>query len=276
MNATSQKKLTGKWFIIAAVAILYSAPAAHAYVIDGLVDDWGVDLNAAVSAGYLDTHLPQGAHTINVATEDNADTKSGWKNVGPGWTYGNLFDAEALYVDNDKDNLYVALIQGLPQEGANVNGLLRPGDIGFDVDSTKKQGKYDLPFAIAARDHGNFSAGSLYSVKKWNSAIYKEYEDSSPWDIKRGKLINDDQIEFVYSETPVNGHYVIELSLPLHLLGIDASTSTELRVHWSQECGNDTLDVKADVNPVPEPATMLLLGPAMGLLAMRKRRLKKA
>jgi len=97
-----------KKLVLAVVCALLYIPLAGAYVIDGNVSDWGIDLNDANNMGYLDTHLPSGGLDIDVATEDNTDASQGWKQVYPGWSYKNKFDAEAIYFDNDAHNAYIA------------------------------------------------------------------------------------------------------------------------------------------------------------------------
>ena len=110
------------------------------YVIDGKVSDWGIDLFAAgaSSKGYLDTHLPSGGLDIDYITEDNAYNGSGWQYVGPGYTYQNYFDAEAIYFDNDQYYAYIAIIQGLLEEGYDP-----PGAVSF-VYSTEQNSNADV------------------------------------------------------------------------------------------------------------------------------------
>jgi hypothetical protein len=107
----------------------------YPYTIDGKLSDWGIDLSAAISIGYLDSHLLSGGLDIDVITEDNASN---------------------------------------------------------------------------------------------------------------------------YQYNPY--HYVLESSIPLNDLGLNADSFHSLTIHWTQQCGNDYLNLDADVNPVPEPSTLLLLG----------------
>ena len=246
-------------FMIAVFSVLLiAAPCFASYVIDGDINDWGIDLSQAQVKGYLNTHNPQGGVDIDYVHEDNADDNDGWVKVGPGWSIGNSFDAEALYFDNDSENAYIALIQGMPDSGALANGRWLPGDIAIDADNDQDTGYKGYELGLVMRDHDTLLAGSLYSVSSWNNSYYYQHRAANPWNIEAVKG-DGNAVEFVYSNNPVNGHYVTEASIPLAFLGLSAETGSSLRLHWAQQCGNDNLNLNADVNPVPEPGSMALL-----------------
>ena len=256
---------------------------ATAYTIDGLVDDWGIDLSSATSKGYLDDNLPSGGWDIEHITEDNADSGKKWTYVDPLWSYQNYFDAEAMYFDNDQYFAYIAIIQGLPQDGCNPPGnevggddtyKFKPGDIFIDADYDST---YEYGIDISTFDSTNGTAW-LVNVSSSNTVYYNSSTSvANPWEI--AGFTNKQSIEFVYSDTAIQGHYVLEAAIPLSYLGLSANPGDPIQpltIHWTQECGNDYLNLDADVNPVPEPATMLLLGSGLiGLGWFGRRKVKK-
>lgn len=258
--------------------------SALAYSIDGYLGDWGVTLGSeSVNKGYLNTDLPSGGLDIDYITEDNAASNiSGWQYVGPGYSYGssspssnyymkgNSFDVEAIYFDNDQYYAYIAIVQGLPSGGGTApwNPWFLPGDIAIDADNKLNTGEYGFEYGLKISD------SKLYLVRDWGSVYYSGYSSSNPWAIKSGSEIG--LVDFVYSGNQ-NSHYILEAAIPLSFLGLSANPGDPVYtvgIHWTQQCGNDSLNLSADVNPVPvpEPSTFLLVGAGLTGVAIYGRR----
>lgn len=235
------------------------AQSGNAYIIDGYVDDWGIDLTAvnAGKTGYLDTNTPDGGLDVDFVTEDNTAYDKSWQWVGPGWSYSNYYDAEALYFDNDGATAYIAVITGLPKEGPQINNAecFYPGDIGFDLNN---DGVYEYGLDVREYDvlHRKAKLYKNLTVADWKPVVY--FPSANPWEIKSGVAF--DWVDFVYSGEQKT-HYVLEARIPLSSLGLDGKTAKELKAHWTMQCGNDVLNLQADINPVvPEPGTLMLFG----------------
>jgi len=250
------------------VVLMMTPAMANGYTIDGNLDDWGIELSASGAdiMHYLDNNLPSGGLDIDYVTEDNADITCNpdrgdyyWY-VGPLYSYKNYFDVEAIYFDNDALYAYIAVVTGLPPGGY---WGYDPGDIAIDVNM-------DNVYEYGIRGQ------KLWNVREWYEA---GHPDSNPWKIKSGTEKVDAQ--FVYLTIDQKTHYVLEARVPLSALGLSANPGDPvqpLRIHWTMKCGNDYLTLEADVNPTPEPATLLLLGSGLlglgGYAGARRKKIK--
>jgi hypothetical protein len=261
-----------KLFLILALMTFFGISSAHAYVADGNLTDWGISLTdpASKNLGYLNTHTPTGA-TVDFLPDDNAAYNTGSTNVGPGLAIGNRYDAEAMYFDNDANNLYVAVVTGVSKNESTYPA----GDIFFDLGTFQdiNSGTYSVNKYTFGVDILN---SKFYTVDNNNTASvhYPQFGISNPWKIGSGSTYIGD-VTFAYSGDQ-NSHFVLEAAIPLGYLGLTANPGAPIQdvwLHWTMECGNDALDLRATVNPVvPEPATMLLFGTGLVGVFLRKRR----
>jgi PEP-CTERM motif-containing protein len=112
---------------------------------------------------------------------------------------------------------------------------------------------------------------------------YSQNDGSNPWlYLSGGNLLTSYSGEASYV-TGITGSYgdtVNEVSFDLAWLGVELGTSDDtVNFHFTQECGNDSMmgettgDLITDVTPVPEPASVALLG--MGVLGLMATRVRK-
>lgn len=251
-----------KNFILKMIAMLIALSVA---TISGastiFLDDWGVS-----PGSWTPTNAPSNTQWI---TEDFVGA-GGY--VGPGWG-GQLFDAEAAYFGVDGTKLYFAIVTGLPPQGASGYD---PGDLAIDFDSN---GSYE--FAVTTRRNNTNSRyaptpgeGKLLSGNlQWFNTEISWGGISNPWAVRRYNTAVDLGTDYSYKKFG-NGHYAIEAILDKSLLG--TINSDFLTFHWTMECGNDNINLNAEIPPVPEPSTLLLLGAGLSGVALYMKRRKQS
>ena len=259
------------FFIFLAIAYSFLVCSGNVfalkYSIDGDVSDWGIDLTSATTKGYLDAHRPN-LPSYNIMTEDNDDNASGdeYYFVGPGYSFYNKYDAEAIYFDNDDIYGYIAIITGVRPDG----WVYGPGDIGIDVDPAKDAQVMDGYFgrnATYARttpyEYAITMEGDLVKVDRWNSVKYIEhgYDASGPYSVNATDQAIRKNLAFSYSDSPINDHYVIEVAFLLSDLGL--KPHDKFAINWTMGCGNDFVRLDEATVHTPEPTTIVLLGSSL-------------
>ncbi len=268
-----------------AVCCVTLVPAAFGYVIDGRLDDWGV-------TAFTDWQ-PDSAR-VEWREADDVNKYSTNEGLGIRTSiFAESRDLEAIYFDNDADYLYWAVVSSIPFDPAYSRTSPYPEDMAIDADG---DGIYELGLKIgllgARTDDGAAIQQDIYQVTRWRTS------SGAPYQILQGTDIGDYEIfnRSLGSVEPWTGigreprdsgnswgwtgrTYVLESRIPRWYFG-DLNEGDSMRLFLAKyECISDYIwiDGKIDdvpgANPVPEPATMVLLGTSMaGSLIWRRRR----
>jgi len=260
---------------------------ADAIVVDGALSDWvaGVDLTTGYDlTGSLEPTLPGATSWIE-------DSVGAGGYVGPGYG-GQNFDVEAAYSMWSNMTFYGAFVTGFDkdgQQGWGGSGLYRTGDLFFDLNYVPGESSWDLAIALSTHDDGGFVEGRVYmptdpTDTEWYT---KERPDLDYPDSRPGLLKNPENVEYVmglfdvsyeYAEghpknelgqeevsyastdpddySPLD-HNVYEVSLSGDYFLSLLSNDSTIRMHYTQECGNDVFNLDQDII-IPEPSLSLL------------------
>ncbi len=216
--------------------------------------------------------------------------------VDPGWG-GQAFDAEYLLYDLDGDILSIGLQTGFDIATGNQlhNGTMYySGDLALSFDGAtignSSTYEYAVDFGLTTKDYydnpvgigdGDQDTEGVYSVSQWNldndvdSGIY--FNESNPFAMDEGAIVTDALVanSTNTNDLPINSSYFRKVQIDLSkILGVDwAHNGFNLDAHWTMSCGNDAINGHLDVTPVPEPATLLLVGSGIvGILTRRKKK----
>jgi len=233
------------------------------YTIDGSLADWGIDLNDDWSQNA--TWLPNSGVTFVV--EDNRDPVWGElpygvhiRGTGSSYTKynepkiqhkngnwytepyaGEAYDLEALYLDEDENCVYVALVTS---EAATSGGDKRPGDLALNLDKDKNTGVYGYEYGVKFGDN-YLNQFDVYSMPAWEPSNY--FPTVKPTYFKTATS-NLGSAMGAYVDTGIsdNGktNYVVEVAIPKSLIG-DPEDVAMGNLYIGDACGNDYI-------PAPE------------------------
>lgn len=239
------------------------------------------------------------AYGTDITIYDKNGTGTGWygdgedEEVEPDMVTGQDWDLEAFFLD---DNI-LTMLGGFDFQNGRFGGYAQvySGDIFIDIDGDAIFGDihnnatsghkkvsdtygYDYVFDLNFNDF-SYKLFELDADSRTQTSYYSQNQGSNPWRYyDGGKEIAASS--FVYKTSLTDAQTGFTGGLHNVVTGIDLTPlglkpSTEFIAHFTQGCGNDNLMGKGQT-PVPEPATMMLMG--IGLISLagisRKRLIK--
>ncbi|RMG34439.1 MAG: PEP-CTERM sorting domain-containing protein [Gammaproteobacteria bacterium] len=256
-------------------ALLLCLSPAQAITIDGDWSDW---INPSGN-GQADDWNPIDP-SLKYQVEDQSTNY-----LDPGYG-GQVYDAEAIYVDASPDGIAVAVFTGRnPKYGYPW------GDIALDfgMDGTFEYGLVTWGYeGYATRDNqhhrgeGIGSPGDVYRVDDWLLGIWdapddhndnptSDYAKAHPTAVKSGTLLGSGQFAYSKVTGPLGelggDHWFMEGLIPASLIDPQFQDQAFL-AHWTMGCANDWIQVDPVINSVPEASALWLIGPGLGLAAL--------
>ena len=194
----------------------------------------------------------------------------------------NYFDIDHMNVSIANSTMYVDIYTNFNAPGpfTSYDLAIEFGDLFISTDGWNPYGnqpylndnysngeKWDYAFDV--------SSGNLYNITgaQGNIQFAEDIMPSSGWIYRNGQevLIGSDTLTASTAGGTASYNLgIYQLTIPLGSLGWDIN---DLGFHWTMTCGNDVIEGGA---PVPEPATMFLLGSGLiGLAAVGRKKFRK-
>ena len=279
-------KTIGILSLIAVMLVAMMTVPAMAYTIDGDLSDWGV-----APSGYS---MDDGWKPVPLA--DIVYVVENWyKGPNPGNHPGiEQCDIEAMYVDQDSGNIYLAIITSMPPAGIKYNCwigkeiLLIPGDLSLTIDGeeygvklTQARGHVEIAEGYEY-DLVDAGIGTIFQSPAWVSPCpsacaqdLTEVRNIGSGNSRGTAVVAYEPYTGAWSWDNGAANYVIEMKVPKTALGISSNGYADLLA--TESCANDVISIENfHYSEIPEFATIAL--PAASILGLlfffnhRKRR----
>lgn len=217
-------------------------------------------------------------------TKSTNDNILGWVNA-----IGDEFDTYGIDLSQEGSRLTIDIYTDF-SGNFQQNGLtLTAADLFLNLDGNNSNGVsgYELAIAFSGQNMGSiYNVTSAYTSKERLENIpnwyYGEYwtplKDSPIVQIKTGNDTDyDATLKDSFPIALISNQADYLWSLTIDLANFDVDYTKEIGIFWATAtCANDIIEGTAPVNPVPEPATMLLLGSGLiGLAGFGRKKLLK-
>ena len=191
---------------------------------------------------------------------------------------GEIWDIEALYIDEDSNYVYVAIVTSIPPDGYSGCSATSPshcpGDLAIDIDLNPATGGYGYDYGVrlGSYDNNQFKIYRTDDDNDWYVTQVLPGNKPATVDVANATYVGDAIGAYVYKGTwetrPSGGNtsvYVIELAIPKTAIGEDGRSlfGHAFRMHVAEAgCGNDAAN-----NEIPEfPLILVPIGIIIGFL----------